>query len=85
MDQKDSSRYVSHILYASPVKRGKGIEVIEDIIPVYNVEMTYKTEKKIKNAYLAPQMQKLEFTENDGKISLTVPKLDCHQMIVLDY
>ena len=85
MDQKDSSRYVSHILYASPVKRGKGIEVIEDIIPVYNVEMTYKTEKKIKNAYLAPQMQKLEFTEKGGKISLTVPKLDCHQMIVLDY
>src|SRR5690606_17227759 len=39
-EQKDHNRYVNHLLYASPVKRGNGIEVIEDITPIYDVEVS---------------------------------------------
>ena len=42
MKQKVENRLVNHILYASPVKRGTDIEVIEDILPVYNVETNYE-------------------------------------------
>ncbi len=34
---EQEGRYISHLLYAVPVKRGGGVEVIEDITPVHDV------------------------------------------------
>jgi len=86
MEQKMQKRYVNHLLYASPVKRGNNVEIIEDVIPVYNVEVSLKLPNKdITRVYLAPQMENLDYTMQDGVIKYTVPKLENHQMIVLDY
>ncbi len=85
MNQEKERRYINHLLYASPVKRGNGIEVIEDILPIYNTHVSIKLPSKIKEIYLAPQMEKIEFTQHDDVVSYTVPVLECHQMVVLDY
>ena len=74
-----------HLLYASPVKRGNGIEVIEDILPVYGIECQIRPGKQIKNVYLAPQMEPVPFTQENGTVRYTVEKLFNHQMVVLDY
>ena len=84
-EQKQHNRYVHHLLYAVPVKRGEDICVIEDIVPLYSVDVSVSLPKKVKRAYLAPQMQELETREKDGRTTYTVPKLDCHQMVVLEY
>lgn len=84
-EQKEHSRYINHLLYVSPVKRGEGIEVVEDIVPVYNTKVCVKTNKPIKKAYLAPSLQPLEFTQGGGIVEYTVPTIECHQMVVLDY
>lgn len=84
-EQKAEKRFINHLLYASPVKRGEKIEVIEDILPVYNVQVSIKTEQSIKRVYLAPQMDDIEYTQEKGSVSYTVPVLECHQMIVMDY
>ncbi len=83
--QAEKNRYVHHLLYAAPVKRGEDICVIEDIVPLYDVKASVALPHKIKRAYLAPQTEELPFTEKDGRVCYTVPKLDCHQMVVLEY
>jgi len=85
MNQTEDKRYVCHTLYATPIKRGTGIEVIEDIIPVYNIDVTIKTDKNIKNVYLAPSGEGIPFKAENGRISFTIPKIECAQMTVLDY
>ena len=85
MDQAVQNRLVNHLLYASPVKRGEGIEIIEDILPVYDVQVTLRPGKEIKRVYLAPQMEELPFTQENGEVKYTVHRLECHQMVVLDY
>lgn len=82
MKQKD--RYICHLLYASPVKRGNGVEVIEDIIPLYNVQLSVRTDKKPNRVYLAPQNEDVEFTYENGRADMTVNKLECHQMVVFE-
>ncbi|OCT15294.1 beta-galactosidase [Paenibacillus pectinilyticus] len=84
-EQKEEKRLVNHLLYASPVRRGKNVEVIEDIVPIYDVEVSVRTSNCVKKVYLAPQMESLPFRQEDGTIFYTVPKLECHQMVVVDY
>ena len=85
MDQKGAHRLVHHLLYATPVKRGNGIEVIEDIVPIYNIDVAVRPGKDIKKVYLAPQMTEIPFEQKDGVVSYRVEKVDNHQMVVLAY
>lgn len=82
---EQESRYVSHLLYAVPVKRGSGVEVIEDIVPVHNVSVRLRLPKAIKRAYLAPQREEIPFVQKDGAVEFKVEEVCCHQMVVLEY
>lgn len=85
MDQELENRYVNHLLYASPVKRGDGIEVIEDILPIYDVDVELRVPKPIKKVYLAPDMTEIDFVQEGPSVKYKVDKILCHQMVVLDY
>ncbi|MBO5505277.1 MAG: beta-galactosidase trimerization domain-containing protein [Clostridia bacterium] len=84
-EQKEENRYVVHLLYVSPVKRGYGVEVVEDIVPIYDTKVSLKLDKKIRKAYLAPTGEEISFTEENGRYEFVVPKIENHQMLVLDY
>jgi hypothetical protein len=82
--QEAHSRYVNHLLYAVPVRRGKNTEVIEDIVPIYDVEVELRLPECAKRVYLAPQSIPIAFEQRDKILKYTVPKVDCHQMIVIE-
>ena len=81
---RQGSRYICHLLYASQVKRGRDTEVIEDIIPIYNTRLEIRLGAKPQRVYLAPQGAELPFTYSDGRVSVTVDKIECHQMVVFE-
>ncbi|MNN52883.1 hypothetical protein D3C81_1676100 [compost metagenome] len=83
--QQGERRLVNHLLYASPVRRGKDIEIIEDILPLYDVEAAVAVAHPVNRVYLAPQLTELPFRQEAGKVFYTVSRLECHQMVVLDY
>ncbi|GAB6991664.1 alpha-amylase family protein [Paenibacillus pini] len=83
--QTSQKRLVNHLLYASPVSRGQGVEIIEDILPVHDVKVDlHLPGKDIAGVYLAPQKTPLAYDIVDGHIQYTVPVLKGHQMVVLD-
>jgi len=84
MDQKAEKRMVNHVMYVSPVKRGQGIEVIEDIVPLYNIKVSVRTPAP-KRVYLAPEMTDIEYKYENGVLSYTLDKLDMRAMVVIDY
>ncbi|WP_127580347.1 alpha-amylase family protein [Paenibacillus koleovorans] len=84
VDQRHEARYVLHLLYATPIQRGR-VQVIEDLPPLYDVPATLRVDKTIKKAYLAPQGIEIPFRQEQGVVSLVVPKVECHQIVVLDY
>lgn len=85
MEQKQKNRYINHLLYAVPVRRGANVEIIEDITPVYDIHVQLKLPKKIRRVSLAPQEQDIQFVQEGEIIRFTVDKVDCHQMAVLEY
>lgn len=85
MNQVGESRLVNHVLYASPVRRGSGIEVIEDIVPIYNVHVSMKLDVTPKRVYLAPENTDIPYEFENGVLSYTLDKLDLHAMVIVDY
>ncbi|MEK0312579.1 alpha-amylase family protein [Cohnella sp. 56] len=89
--QEAFDRNVVHLLYASPVKRGQGIEIIEDIVPLYNVAVAVRCGKPPAEVYLAPERTPLPFDcrQEDGDdafcVAFKVPELNGHQMVVLQF
>jgi hypothetical protein len=74
-----------HTLYASPVRRGENVEIIEDIIPIHNTLVSVKTEGKVKSVRLVPENIPLEFAEKDGRVEFIIPKIDCWQITEIQY
>lgn len=81
--QKGEGRYVLHLLYASPVRRGDGVEVIEDIPVVRDVKATLRGLPPVARATLQPQGHDVPFTQETDTLTFTVPRLENHQMVVL--
>ncbi len=84
LHQPDKNRYIVHLLYASPIQRGK-VRVVEDLVPLYNIPVTVNLSEKIKSATLVPSGKKLEMKSVDGKIQVVVPEFTCHTAIVFGY
>lgn len=95
MHQPDASRHVLHLLYAVPVKRGadqsayatgvQAVEIIEDLVPLFDIECSVRVPQEVKGVRLAPSGDKIEYSRTGDRINFTVPKLLCHQMVELIY
>lgn len=84
LHQPEQNRYVLHLLYATPIQRGS-VRVIEDLVPIYNIEITANLPQKIKKAYLIPSGESLDM-HWDGKVeNMTIPKLMVHTGVVMEY
>lgn len=84
-DQLHKKRRVVHLLHYIPERRCQEIDVIEDVIPLYEVQCKVKVNEKIKNIVCQPQNILLEFVEGEGSAEFIVPKIEGHQIIVISY
>ncbi len=71
---------ILHALYANPIKRGE-VQVIEDIVPLFDVPVSLKLNEKIESIKLLPSSKSIDFEIKDGRACFAIPKLDMHQMI----
>jgi hypothetical protein len=95
MEQAKESRYILHLLFAVPVKRGAdstqyasgnyAVEIIEDLYPLHNIACRVQTPRKVLSARLVPENVELEIAQDGDAVSFTVPELLCHQMVELSY
>ena len=84
LHQPEKKRYVAHLLYGPALKRGR-VMVIEDLVPLYDIDVTVRLPEEICGAYLAPQGDPIEIARSEDKVSVTVPKVQCHQAVVFEY
>ena len=98
MQQKEHSRYVLHLLYANTISRGgpmelsggtlagkASIEVIDELIPLYNIKVLVRTFTEVENVLCVSSGENLDFEQSNGVVEFTLPKLQCHQMIELKF
>ena len=82
--QEAEGRLINQIAYAIPKVRGRHTEIIEDIPTLLNTQVSVKCDKKPTRVYLAPAMEDLSFTYDNGTVSYTVPRIDCSALVVIE-
>ena len=84
-EQKSENRWVGHFLHYIPEKKCDQIEIIEDIIPLHDVDISIKCKSQPQSIYLVPQKIKLNYVLSDDIATLTIPYIKGHQMIEINY
>ena len=78
--QPEENRYIFHISYASPIRRG-AVSVIEDIVPLTQVPVSLRLEQKVTSVSLLPQCQEIPFSWENGEVQFVIPRVECYQGI----
>lgn len=84
-EQAHESRYAMHLQHYIPERRGDAFDTVEDIIPLHDLGLTLRTPRKIASAMLVPTGTPLALQNDGDAVTLTVPKLEGHQIIELSY
>ena len=81
--RKKNQDFILHFLHYIPVRKTPALDIIEDIIPLYNIPVTFHTKKTIRSITLVPEQENLSFTQENEHVTFTLPKIHGHQMICL--
>jgi hypothetical protein len=84
-EQSAENRRIVHLLHYIPERRGQDFDVIEDVIPIFDVEVSLAVPKSVKSVTLAPEGGTLKFASRGGRVEFTVPKVNGHQMVSVEF
>jgi len=79
--QPTLNRQVLHLLHYIPERRGTDFDIIEDVIPLYNVAVSVQAAQPVPSVVAVPQGQPLDFEIREGYVHFTVPEINGHQLI----
>lgn len=81
---EQQGRMIVHLLNYLPQRRGLNMDVVEDVIPLQNIKLALRSARRPGKAYLAPQKKALPLEYSRGYVSVTVPTVTGHQMVVFE-
>ena len=95
--QAEERRYILHLLFANTISRGGSmnlsggtvggsgltIEIIEELLPLHDIQVTLTTLPPIVRVTLEPQEHEINFVQEDSLIRFQLDQFTCHQMVVL--
>lgn len=79
--QQDLDRRVLHLLHYVPERRAAQFDVIEDVVPLYDVAVSLRADREVARVVCVPQGPALDFDVVDGRVTFTVPEIRGHQMV----
>ena len=69
------------IACATPERRGVDFDIIEDVIPIYNIRVSVKLPMKVNSVTLVPQNAAIPFKLHNQRIEFDLKEVKGHQMI----
>ncbi|MEM3553844.1 MAG: beta-galactosidase, partial [Candidatus Bathyarchaeia archaeon] len=84
-EQTVENRWVLHLLHYIPERRGQDFDIIEDLIPLFNLKISIRVPRKVKAVIRVPEEDPLDFEVKNNRVEFMLPKLEGHQMIALNF
>jgi hypothetical protein len=85
-EQPAEDRMVVHLLHYIPERRSYYIDVIEDVIPLYDVPVEVRVDRPVKYVHCVPQHCVLPFRQNGSPyVKFVVPEINGHMMLEIGF
>jgi hypothetical protein len=92
--QPNENRHILHLLYAPTVSRGgvmqlsggntsggKSVEVIEELPPLHDVDVTLRPPAPVSSARLVPSGEDVPLERQGDRVTIRLPKFSCHALV----
>ncbi len=83
--QDAENRWVVHLLHYIPERRGRDFDVLEDVIPLYDVPVALRAPRPVAEVRRVPEDAALPCETGDGYVRFTVPKIAGHCMLAVQF
>lgn len=80
----EGDRSILHLIHAVPQRRGEGVEVVEDILPLLDVRVGVRLNRPAERVTVAPGGEVLEHETRDDVTYATVPRVPGHRVVVFE-
>jgi hypothetical protein len=84
-EQAAENRWVVHLLHYIPERRSQDIDVIEDVIPLYDVRVSVRVPGKVTGVACVPEGQALAYEQRGNRVEFVVSELVGHQMVEISF
>lgn len=81
---RQRNRTIVHILHYCPQRRTPTLDIVEDVVPLFDIELSLKSARKPARVYTAPDKSPLAFTHSTGRTHIVFPRVNGHAMIVFE-
>lgn len=81
--RRQSQDLIAHLLHYVHQRRGQGLDVIEDVLPLHDVEVSIRAERQPQAVELVPERQAVEWTWQDGYVRVRIPRVNGYQIVRL--
>jgi len=83
--QDSENRLIIHLIHYIAERKARKLDIVDTKIPLYNLNFTIQSPKRPIEVYLEPSSTPLRFHWADGEVTVQVPELNGHAMLVLQY
>ncbi|MBU6350466.1 MAG: beta-galactosidase trimerization domain-containing protein [Chloroflexi bacterium] len=84
-EQPAQQRQVLHLLHYIPERRAEFFDILEDVIPLYQVSCSVRVPTLVQRVTAVPQGTDLPFAMNGSRVEFTVPTIEGHQMLSIQF
>lgn len=81
---RQEKRRIVHLLAYAPERRTATLDIVEDIVPLREVPLSLRLERRPACVYLAPEHENLPFEYRDGRVHVIIPEVRGHAMVVFE-
>ena len=79
--QADLNRHVLHLLYYVPERRCEEFDVIEDVVPLFDIPVSVRMDSPVTAVTVVPEGEKLPYVIEDGRLNFVLPRMQGHCMV----
>lgn len=72
---------IVHLLHYVHQRRGKDLDVIEDVLPLHDVQLSVRVAVRPSAVRLVPEDRAVDWTYEDGYVGFAVPKVEGYQIV----
>ena len=81
---RQGARTIVHLLQYCPERRAAKMDLVMDVVPLFDVPLSLKLPRAPRAVYLAPERTAVPFTYANGRAELHVPEVRGHAMVVFE-